>query len=190
MTRRRQVAEAVGSSSHLTPRWREMDSNFRFLVARPSNRHRRGDCFLETWSGSVGEREVRIHLPPAVSQVRTRPHGFGNLPPSSHAPAPPIASIIEVFNFCRRAALDKGTARPSWRSPINVETAVVRDGHAPYDEQNLLQVRRPRLGGSNERLDCDRSRRRRHCHVGDYGRQRGILRPGKHTQLLQSPHND
>jgi hypothetical protein len=34
--------------------------------------------------------------------------GFGNLPPSSHAPAPPIASIIEVFNFRRRAALDKG----------------------------------------------------------------------------------
>jgi hypothetical protein len=27
-----------------------------------------------------------------------------------------------------------------------VETAVVRYGHAPYDEQNLLQVRRPRLG--------------------------------------------
>ena len=34
--RRRQVAEAVGSSSHLTPRWREMDSNLRFLVASPS----------------------------------------------------------------------------------------------------------------------------------------------------------
>ena len=44
-----------------------MDSNFRFLVARPSNRHRRSDCFLETWSGSVGEPEIRIHLP------RTRP---------------------------------------------------------------------------------------------------------------------
>ena len=28
----RQVAEAVGSSSHLTPRWRELDSNFRFRV--------------------------------------------------------------------------------------------------------------------------------------------------------------
>jgi len=25
---------------------------------------------------------VRILLPPAVSQVRTRPHGFGNLPPA------------------------------------------------------------------------------------------------------------
>jgi hypothetical protein len=30
VARRRQVAEAVGSSSHLTPRWREVDSNFRF----------------------------------------------------------------------------------------------------------------------------------------------------------------
>src|SRR6478672_8219850 len=34
----------------------------------------------------------------------------------------------------------------SWRRPINVETAVVRYGHAPYEEQNLLQERRPRLG--------------------------------------------
>src|ERR1700730_6673233 len=48
-----------------------MDSNFRFLVARPSNRHGRGDCFLETWSGSVGEPEIRIHLPPARSPLRT-----------------------------------------------------------------------------------------------------------------------
>ena len=29
-------AEAVGSSSHLTPRWREMDSNFRFRCVRRS----------------------------------------------------------------------------------------------------------------------------------------------------------
>ena len=34
-----QVAEAVGSSSHLTPRWREMDSNFRF---RDAHRGQRG----------------------------------------------------------------------------------------------------------------------------------------------------
>src|SRR3984893_18501348 len=61
----------LNSSSQPTHRWREMDSNFRFLVARPSNRHRRSDCFLETWSGSVGEREVRIHLPPGESQMRT-----------------------------------------------------------------------------------------------------------------------
>ena len=34
--------------SFLTRRWREMDSNFRFLVARPSNRHGRGrDYCLE-----------------------------------------------------------------------------------------------------------------------------------------------
>src|SRR5580693_7419653 len=30
---------------------------------------------------SRAEPEVRIHFPPAGSQVRTRPHGFGNLPP-------------------------------------------------------------------------------------------------------------
>src|SRR5580704_10318502 len=61
----------AGSGSHSTLRWREMDSNFRFLVARPSNRHGRSDCFLETWSGSVGEPEIRIHLPPARSPLRT-----------------------------------------------------------------------------------------------------------------------
>src|ERR1700730_7036183 len=33
-----------------------------------------------------------------------------------------------------------------WRCPINVETAVVRYGNAPYDEQTLLQVPHPRLG--------------------------------------------
>src|ERR1700724_2328745 len=64
-------------SSHQTLRWREMDSNFRFLVARPSNRHGRSDRFLETWSGSVGEPEVRIHLPPAWSQLRTSLVGPG-----------------------------------------------------------------------------------------------------------------
>ena len=56
-----------GPSSQWTLSWREMDSNFRFLVARPSNRHGRSDRFLETWSGSVGEPEVRIQLPPAKS---------------------------------------------------------------------------------------------------------------------------
>jgi hypothetical protein len=38
VARRRQVAEAVGSGSHLTPRWREMDSNFRFPYAVSWNR--------------------------------------------------------------------------------------------------------------------------------------------------------
>src|ERR1700730_18188008 len=65
------------SGSHSTLRWREMDSNFRFLVARPSNRHGRSDRFLETWSGSVGEPEGRIHLPPARSQLPTRLRGLG-----------------------------------------------------------------------------------------------------------------
>ena len=33
-----------------------MDSNFRFLVARPSNRHGRSDRFLETWADLLGNR--------------------------------------------------------------------------------------------------------------------------------------
>src|ERR1700738_2470083 len=48
-----------------------MDSNFRFLVVRPSNRHGRRDCCLENGSGSVGEPKVRISLPPALSPLRT-----------------------------------------------------------------------------------------------------------------------
>ena len=48
-----------------------MDSNFRFLVVRPSNRHGRWDCCLENGSGSVGEPKVRIHLPPAGGQQQT-----------------------------------------------------------------------------------------------------------------------
>ena len=105
----------------------------------------------------------------------------------------------DEFAWAHLTPAPSATPRPSrWvrsssEAPIpvtNVETAVVPYGHAPYDGQNLLQVRRPRLGGSNERLDRDRSRRRHHLYVGDYGRQRGILRPGKHTQLLQYPHDD
>jgi hypothetical protein len=52
-----------------------MDSNLRFLVVRPSNRHGRRDCYLENGSGSVGEPKVRIHLPPALSQRQTGPAG-------------------------------------------------------------------------------------------------------------------
>jgi hypothetical protein len=44
------------SGSQWTLRWREMDSNFRFLVARPSNRHGRSDRFLETWADLLGNR--------------------------------------------------------------------------------------------------------------------------------------
>jgi len=55
-----------------TLRWREMDSNFRFLVTRPSNRHGRRHCFLENGSGSVREPKVRIHLPPAESPSLAR----------------------------------------------------------------------------------------------------------------------
>ena len=55
-----------------TLRWREMDSNFRFLVTRPSNRHGRRHCFLENGSGSVREPKFRIHLPPAESPSLSR----------------------------------------------------------------------------------------------------------------------
>ena len=42
------VPRKLGANgSLLTRRWREMDSNFRFLVARPSNRHGRRDYRLE-----------------------------------------------------------------------------------------------------------------------------------------------
>ena len=40
VARRRQVAEAVGSSSHLTPRWRKPDSNPRSRVTRPRSQDR------------------------------------------------------------------------------------------------------------------------------------------------------
>jgi hypothetical protein len=62
----------IESGLHQTHWCREQDSKFRFLVARPSNRHGRRDCCLENGSGSVGEPKVRIHLPPAGSLVRTR----------------------------------------------------------------------------------------------------------------------
>jgi hypothetical protein len=59
------------SGSQRTLRWREINSNFRFLVTRPSNHHGRRHCFLENGSGSVGEPKVRIRLPPAGSPLRT-----------------------------------------------------------------------------------------------------------------------
>ena len=72
-----------------------------------------------------------------------------------------------------------------------METAVVRYGHAPLMmSKTCFRYVVHAWGGSNERLDRDRSRRRHHLYVGDYARQRGILRPGKHTQLLQYPHDD
>ena len=75
-----------GPSSQWTLSWREMDSNFRFLVARPSNRHGRSDRFLETWSGSVGEPEVRIQLPPAKSLRTIGPPSAGNESEKNAAP--------------------------------------------------------------------------------------------------------
>ena len=51
-------------------------------------------------------------------------------------------------------------------------------------------VRRPMLGGSNERLDCDCPRRHNYGRFADYGRQRGTLRPGDYTQLFQHSRDD
>jgi len=55
----------------MTHRWRETDSNFWFLVARPSNRHRGTVQPLENGSGSVEEPKVRIRLPPAESRANS-----------------------------------------------------------------------------------------------------------------------
>ena len=56
----RQVAEAVGSSSHLTPRWREMDSNHRSLSRASQFILREVNCAgidgaaKKTWRGTDG----------------------------------------------------------------------------------------------------------------------------------------
>jgi len=54
----------------MTRCWREMDSNFQFLVARRSNQTAMRYGTLENGSGSVGGPKVRIHLPPAESHRR------------------------------------------------------------------------------------------------------------------------
>ena len=58
-----------GTGGLQTHRWREMASNFQFLVASPSEGGR--DSSLENESGPVAEPKVRIHLPPAASPLRT-----------------------------------------------------------------------------------------------------------------------
>jgi hypothetical protein len=59
------VEERESSQTH---RWREMDSNLRFLGSRNRKTdHGRRDCFLKNASGSVGEPEVRIRFPPPAS---------------------------------------------------------------------------------------------------------------------------
>ena len=73
----------------MTPRRREMDSNFQFLVASPSKGGR--DSSLENESGSVAEPKVRIHLPPAES-LRTLGPSLGSVlahtsPPEDRAAA-------------------------------------------------------------------------------------------------------
>src|SRR6478735_9636787 len=64
--------------------------------ALPPYRGRSFTGRIASASPDAPEPEVRIHLPPAGSQVRTRPHGFGDLPPASHAPAPPIAVLARA----------------------------------------------------------------------------------------------
>src|SRR5207302_10628962 len=55
--------------------WREMESDFRFLVpvTRPSTVMGDGTAVSEKGSGFGAEPKVRIHLPPARSQQRTMP---------------------------------------------------------------------------------------------------------------------
>src|SRR6202040_1785652 len=73
----------------------EMDSNHRSLSRASRFILRKVNCAGIDGAAKKlgGVPMVRIHLPPAGSQVRTRPHGFGNLPPASHASAPPIAEL-------------------------------------------------------------------------------------------------
>jgi hypothetical protein len=66
-----------------------------------------------------------------------------------------------------RSPVNNSAVRPSWRSPINVETAVVRYGHAADDKQNLLQVRR----GEIEAVMC--ASRAARSRVNDRNRRHG-----------------
>jgi hypothetical protein len=61
------------SGSHTTLRWREMDSNFRFLVARPSNRHGRRDyCLCGGDRKASCEPGGRVHPPVCRATTRHR----------------------------------------------------------------------------------------------------------------------
>ena len=65
-----------------------------------------------------------------------------------------------------------------------------RYGHAADGQAKPASGTLSTLGGSNERLDCDRLRRRHYCRIGDYGCQRGPLRAGKYARLLQYSRED
>jgi hypothetical protein len=143
------------------------------------------------WRSTVNEMEEIPVLEVSNCSCSSRPSLCGRYTLSVDKPAGSTYAKNPFQAWGTTQAVPSSPPMPApWRSPINMETAVVPYGHAPYDEQNLLQVRRPRLGGSDESLDCDRSCRRHRCHVSDYLRQRGVLRPGQHTQLLQYPHDD
>jgi hypothetical protein len=71
-----------------TLRWREVDSNFRFLVARPSNRHARRDYCLENGSRSVAEPKVRIQISSPASHPRGGFRGIDAMVERLRSPAP------------------------------------------------------------------------------------------------------
>jgi len=75
-------------------------------------------------------------------------------------------------------------------APWSERLALGRYGHAADGQAKLASGTLSTLGGSNERLDCDRLRRRHYCRIGDYGCQRGPLRAGKYARLLQYSRED
>src|SRR4029077_19382744 len=60
-------------------------------------------------------------------------------------------------------------------APWSERLALGRYGHAADGQAKLASGTLSTLGGSNERLDCDRLRRRHYCRIGDYGCQRRAL---------------
>src|ERR1700730_7605827 len=78
---------------------------------RQRDRGRR-DCLLENGSGSVGEPEVRIHLPPAESQRRTRAPTIAEETLSAH-PVPRVVALLGLIGVSddATAALDQTAVR-------------------------------------------------------------------------------
>jgi hypothetical protein len=83
-----------GTESLRTLRWREMDSNFRFLVVRPSNRHGRRTAVSKTGADLLGNRRFEsISLQRRVSNKLYRrwasmEPGRDSRPPLERAPPP------------------------------------------------------------------------------------------------------
>jgi hypothetical protein len=103
-----------------------------------------------------------------------------------------LSASVALSAAIAHAAIALGRSHRGTQPMKTVDTAIPphrrgRYGHAPHDARNLFSVRRPRLGGSNERLDCGRPCCRRQCHIGNHRSQRRTLHSGKHAQLLQHP---